>query len=164
MREGVTKEETDIIEKLEAIDINKEYRNILNDADKYFQPYLKKIKNPIAKIFVYFSIFAILKKIDTSDDLCNKAASYFLDRYSVKEWLNKLIDFYNYTISGIDYILNNHDNSVLDYYNKKQISKETMIHNMKSFVSVRNIFLKNKEMIEGCIGDLEKEKENFDIL
>ena len=162
MRSQITKKEINILKKIDTIDAHKEAFKILDNPENYFNEYLKKVKSPVAIIFTYLSILSLLREIDTSEDICEMTCDYFIEKYSIDDWLNKLTNFYTYITFAIDYVINNHDNTILDSYNMGQIDSSIMKKSMKSFVIVKKRMLEDKDSIRDCISDLEAEKNRMD--
>ena len=161
MKQITTVQEDKSLFKIDSINVKKETCHIIDNPIKFFEPYLKNINGSTATIFAYFSIFVILQKIDTSEELCTKTADYFLARYSIDEWLDKLTKFYEYTIFIITHLVENHDNSVLDAYNKKQITQNMMKNIMQSFIGAKKQLTENKEATTELLTCIEKEKERI---
>jgi hypothetical protein len=159
MQDKISYQKSKRLEQIDSIDIEKELYRIMENPEKYFEPYLKNVKNPAEIIFVQFSILGLLRTIDTSKKFCIKSADHFLSKYSVTKWLDKLSDFYEYNISIINYILENHDNAILDIYNEKQITKTMMEQRLLAFNKAKKQLTKDKEDAMTCLKDLEVEKE-----
>lgn len=159
-KQSITLKEDKVLSKIDNIDINKEVLNILKNPIKFFEMYLKNIKNPLSKIFAYFSILVILNKIDADGKLCEKTVDYYIDKYSMEIWLEKLINLYTYRISLINYLLENHNNVLLDIYNEKIIDKETMEKGIKTFISAQRKLQQDVVDLNKYIEDLQKEKDS----
>jgi len=162
MKREIPLSEAKILKKIATLNPKKESIKILQDPSKYFEKYTKDIKTPMGILFSKFDILTLLKKIDTSDEICDHTTGYFLDRYEVNDWLDILTIFYQYSISMIDYIIEHHNNIVLDIYNAGNISKDAMIESIKAFTSSKNKLLKDKDGMQNCILGLEEDKKDFE--
>ena len=158
MKKKVSGQEKDTIKQIESIDYKEDAFEIMEDPAKYFELYFKNVHTPTGKILAHFSVLSLLRRLDTSEELAQKTSDYFLDKYTVPEWLDKLMGFYNYGISIMNYLLDNHDNVILDMYNDKLINKKTMEKGMKSFQTVQKTLKTDKEALGKCIVDMEEEK------
>jgi hypothetical protein len=131
----------------------------MENPEIFFNQYLKNIHSTVSTMLAQWSILSILRTIDTSEKFCNKSSDYFISKYSVTTWLDKLSGFYEYTISLITYIIENHDNSILDLYNEKKITQAMMVRGISSFNKAKKQLVKDKDDALICLRDLEVEKE-----
>lgn len=153
------KKEQKIIIKIENINAKKECFKILENPSQYFQPHFNNLQNPYAILFAKFSVLTIIREIDTSEEICEKTADFFMEKYPIITWLDKLISFYQYAMSTIDYIIEKHDNIILDMYNDKIFDKKTMIQGMTSFKDIKEMLIKDKTELEKCLAEMEDEKK-----
>jgi hypothetical protein len=159
MRKIVSQKENEYLKQLDSIDVEKELYPIMENPELYFDAYLKNIKGSASLIFAQFSILMTLRTIDTSEKLSKKSADHFMSKYPIEKWLSKLTNFYEYGLSIIDYIIENHDNSILDMYNEKQITKIQMEKGLIAFDKAKKQLAKDREDMVVCIAELEVEKE-----
>lgn len=159
IKAGITKDEGDFLKKIDSIDINKDVYLIAENPNEYFEPFLKNIESPIALIFAKCSILIIIKKIDSSEELCSKMANYFLEKLPLETWLDTLSRFYEYSLATIEFIDEHHNNAILDLYNSNKIDKEMMKRGMEAFTGARKQLLRDKEDMKKLIADLEIEKQ-----
>jgi hypothetical protein len=161
MQDKTIASEFKCLEQINSIDIEKELFSIMENPEIFFNQYLKNIHTPSSIMLAQWNILSILITIDTSEKFCNKSADYFLSKYSVEKWLDKLSGFYEYTISLITYIIENHDNSILDLYNEKKITKTMMVKGISSFNKAKKQLVMDKDDALICLRDLEVEKEKL---
>ena len=161
MEDHITEKEGKELKKIDEINIQKHLYSIFENPENFFKSYTVNLKSSISILFAYFTITNILREIDSSEECSNKAADYFLGKCSLIEWLDILINFYQYNIFIIDYILDNHDNNILDLYNKRHINKKTMKQMMMSFSELRAKITNDRDSVAKCIPEIEEEKEQI---
>jgi len=163
MKKGLLSEEERIfIEKVESINIEKNAIKIMDNPSSFFSPYLQNPPNNAVLMLAKFCIYTIMKTADNDDKIGENISQHFSKNYSILTWLDKIESFYIYLAEDIiDYILKNHDNSVLDLYNEGHVDKEIMKKTMSSFHEIKNGFVEEKEMILHWIEEIREEKQTL---
>jgi len=161
MQSLITIKESKMLEKIDLINIDQDAFEILKNPSKYFNQYTASLQNPLSIVFAHFSILLVIRKLDTSQDIAQKSADYFLTQMPPEQWIDTLIKFYLYVISLTDFLLTNHNNIILDLYNENKLSKRDLKKGMLSFdVAQKQLIIDKEETLEH-IRILEKEKENL---
>lgn len=157
----MTLKESKELSNLDSIDVYKECINIVYDPQKYFEKPLNISSKPFYIICAKFSIISKIRDIDTLTSISDKTSSYFIQKYSMKKWIDVLINFYEYYKNSMIYIIENYEDVLLDLYNDKEIDLNIMIMGMTTFKETRSTINKDIELIKKCIDELEKDKEKF---
>lgn len=157
----MTLKESKELSNLDSININEECINIVANPQKYFEKSLNVSSKPFYIICAKFSIISKIREIDTVTSISDKTSLHFIQQYSMKKWIDILINFYEYYKNSMIYIIENYENVLLDLYNDKEIDLNIMIMGMTTFKETRNTINKDIELIKKCIEELEKDKEKF---
>lgn len=148
-----------IVQELDRLNLKKDGYKIIEDPENYFKPYFERVTTPLAIIMAKLSIFFILRKLDSEEEKAQEDLNYFSKKYSLIQWLDKLAGFYNYAITTANYVLNNHDDLMLDLYNEGLLSKTGLSNTMQTFLGTKEILEKDIEILSKCHEEILKEKE-----
>ncbi len=157
----MSKKESKQLDLIDNIDVKKECIKIVQDPKEYFKKSFNISNNDFYTICVKFAIIKKIRDIDTMTDISDYLASYFVKKYSIKKWINIISDFYSYYNVIIKDVLNNYENIILDLYNDKQITKESMTIGMTTFQKTKKIIINDIEIIEKYIEDLEGQNQKL---
>lgn len=160
-KKKMTLKESKELDYLDFINVNEECINIVANPQKYFEKSLNASNKPFYIICVKFAIISKMREIDTVTSISDKTSLHFIQKYSMKKWIDILINFYEYYQSSMIYIIENYENTLLDLYNDKEIDFNVMIIGMTTFKETRNIINNDVELIKKCIEELEKDKDKF---
>jgi hypothetical protein len=161
MKKIITSREDKALQKIDNINIDQDALNILMNPNDFFLPYTKSIKNPIAIALSRFSILIILKNIDGNNEIVKKHFDYFLQNYTIEEWFEKLDTFYSLALSCAQFLLDNHDNFILDAYNEKRINDHSFNKTMEIFNTMKPLLLTDAENLKNCLNEIEIEKQRL---
>jgi hypothetical protein len=150
-----------IVQELDRLDLKKDGYKIIEDPESYFKPYFERITTPLAIIMAKLSIFFILRKIDSEEEKAQEDFNYFSKKYNLIQWMYKLANFYNYAITTANYILDKHNDLMLDLYNEGLLSKTGLSNTMQTFLCTKEILEKDIKILSKCHEEILKEKKEI---
>lgn len=158
--------EIDTLDELEYLDSLKFVYEILDNPEVFFEPYLTKLKNPISILHGKFIIFVHIKTIDGYSPKRPSEYKNLIEKYGPLKMGEVFNRFYNYVIDIVEYILENHDNVMLDLYNDGRLSKERMTQTIMLFKETQKVLLSDKEELYKILDEIEETnkmiKEKYD--
>ena len=150
-----------VLAEIDNIDIIKNAIKIIENPEVFFNKYFNKIKDPAGIVFAKFAVLIVMKEMDSSTEASEITVDHFSKKIHPIKWLDTLISFYEYMTETATYILDNHNNVILDLYNAKEIDGKLMKMGMKSFAKVQENIIQDVAKLKEVIADIEEEKKRI---
>ena len=168
MKRKITKSEILMFKKLDEIkniDVNQESRKIISDPKSYFEKYLKGIDHNL-RALANLEIYLKIKEVDSTgvkgEERAEKDTSYFINKFTAIGYIDILNGFYSYSLDIINDMLENGNDMVLDLYNEKKISKETMQGVLTCIKEAHAMMLEDKESVIKAINQSKIERKRIE--